>query len=256
MTRHLKLFAIEAALPLVLLVWWWFASAGSVNPFYPPLADIAQRFGELWFGPAFVTHVLPSVRNVLIGFALASAIGVLLGYLLTAVPLLGRMFDPLIYFFQAVPNVALLPVALVLLGIGPQMHTFMIVLAATPSILLNAIEGFRGLDPTLGDTMGVYPVSRMRRLLHVEIPSASPHIFAGMRTGLRRAVIMMVAAEMVGSSAGLGYFTLQSSRTFRVEEMWAGILLLGIIGYLLNVVFQFFEKRALAWYEASKGVAQ
>jgi ABC-type nitrate/sulfonate/bicarbonate transport system permease component len=74
-----------------------------------------------------------------------------------------------------------------------------------------------------------------------------------MRTGLRRAVLMMVSAELVGAEAGLGYFTLQASRTFRVTDMWAGILLLGVMGYVLNVVFQLAENRALRWYLAPRG---
>lgn len=244
--------AVAAALPVTIVVVWWLVSARSLHPFYPPLSEIFDRFATLWFGGRFVTDALPSLRNAAIGFAIASIVGALGAYAMTLWAPVGRMFGPVVYFIQAVPNTALLPAALIVLGIGANMHVAMIVLAAFPSILLNSLTGFRSIEPQLVDTMAIYPAHPIRRLLQVELPSAAPHVFAGMRTGLRRAVLMMVAAEMFGAESGIGYFTLQASRTFRTVDMWAGILLLGVIGYVANVIFQLVENRVLRWYLAPR----
>lgn len=251
MTR-VRMVLVGAILPILIVVAWWTLSAGSTNPFYPPLSSIMETFQKLWFHEPFVTNVIPSLRNAVVGFAIASVVGVLVAYLMTRWSLMGRVFTPVVYFFQSVPDTALLPVALILLGIGVKMHIAMIVVAALPSILLNAVTGFKSVDPVLRDTVRIYPASAARELWSVQMPAAAPHILAGMRTGLRRAILMMVAAELVGADRGIGYFTLQASRSFRVDDMWAGILLLGFIGYVLNVAFQIFENRVLKWYLAPR----
>jgi len=91
------------------------------------------------------------------------------------------------------------------------------------------------------------------RLRYVTLPAASPQIFAGMRTSLSLALILMVVSEMVASTNGIGYFVLQSQRTFDIPQMWAGILLVGVLGYLLNAVFTLVEHHLLRWHRGVKG---
>jgi ABC-type nitrate/sulfonate/bicarbonate transport system permease component len=101
----------------------------------------------------------------------------------------------------------------------------------------------------------VYDVSARDRLLRVTLPAASPQIFAGMRTSLSLALILMVISEMVASTNGIGYFVLQSQRSFAITEMWSGILLLGILGYVLNAVFLLIERRVLSWHRGARASA-
>ena len=119
-------------------------------------------------------------------------------------------------------------------------------------VLLNTIDGVTGIDPTLNDTARVYGVSGRQRLLRIVLPAASPQIFAGMRTSLSLALILMVISEMVASTNGIGYFVLQSQRTFAIPEMWSGILLLGILGYVLNAGFMLVERRVLRWHRGAR----
>jgi ABC-type nitrate/sulfonate/bicarbonate transport system permease component len=105
-----------------------------------------------------------------------------------------------------------------------------------------------GVDPTLRETTRVYGISERDRLWRVMLPAASPQIFAGLRTAVSLALILMVISEMVASTNGIGYFVLQSQRTFAIPEMWSGILLLGILGYVLNGIFVLIEKRVLRWH--------
>jgi ABC-type nitrate/sulfonate/bicarbonate transport system permease component len=109
-----------------------------------------------------------------------------------------------------------------------------------------------GVDPTLVDTGRVYRIPASDRLRHVVLPAAAPQIFAGMRTSLSLALILMVISEMVASSNGIGYFVLQSQRSFAIPEMWSGIILLGLLGYLFNAVFLLVERRTLAWHRGAR----
>lgn len=119
-------------------------------------------------------------------------------------------------------------------------------------VLLNTLDGVRGVEPTLRDTARVYGIPPRDRIRHVLLPAASPQIFAGMRTSLSLALILMVISEMVASTNGIGYFVLQSQRTFAIPEMWSGIVLLGLLGYALNAVFVAIERRVLRWHRGAR----
>jgi len=115
-------------------------------------------------------------------------------------------------------------------------------------ILVNAADGARNVPRERLDTARIFGVSRIDTLLSVTLPSAMPGIFAGLRTGLSIAFIMIVVSEMIGSTNGLGYYILQSQRTFAIPEMYGGIVLLAILGYCLNAGFLAVEHRVLAWH--------
>ena len=112
-------------------------------------------------------------------------------------------------------------------------------------------------DSPLAGTEGDKVTGRMirDRLLRVTLPAAAPQIFAGMRTSLSLALILMVISEMVASTNGIGFFVLQSQRSFAIPEMWAGILLLGLLGYALNLIFMLVERRVLAWHRGARASA-
>jgi ABC-type nitrate/sulfonate/bicarbonate transport system permease component len=139
--------------------------------------------------------------------------------------------------------------------VGNSMKVFIIAFVCVWPILLNTIDGVRGIDPTLADTTRVYGVPSGDRVWRVMLPAASPQIFAGMRTSLSLALILMVISEMVASTNGIGYFVLQSQRTFAIPEMWSGILLLGILGYVLNGIFALIERRVLRWHRGARASA-
>ena len=116
-------------------------------------------------------------------------------------------------------------------------------------------DGVTGIDPTMRETARSYGVSGRDRLWRIVLPAASPQIFAGMRTSLSLALILLVISEMVASTNGIGFFVLQSQRSFAIPEMWAGILLLGLLGYALNLIFLLAERRVLAWHRGARASA-
>lgn len=239
---------LEVLVPLLLLGLWAIWSADSDTFYYPPLTEILETFGETWLFERVGSDVVPSLLRLTTGYFLAVAIAVLVGIPLGLNATARRAATPIVEFLRAIPPPALLPLAIVVIGVGNSMKVAIIAFVCLWPVLLNTIDGIRGIDPTLNDTTRSYGVRGLTRLRLVVLPAASPQIFAGMRTSLSLALILMVISEMVASTNGIGFFVLQSQRSFAIPEMWSGILLLGILGYVLNLIFILVERRVLAWH--------
>jgi ABC-type nitrate/sulfonate/bicarbonate transport system permease component len=256
MSRRVLLIGVEIVVPLLVLAILWFWSAGSDVFYFPPLKDVLTTFKDTWLFDRVGSDVVPSLVRLFIGYFIAVAVGVGGGIALGLSPVLRRTTAPIVEFLRAVPAPALLPFALLVLGVGNDSKIFVIAFVCLWPILLNAVDGVAGVDPTLVDTGRVYRIPARDRLRHVVLPAAAPQIFAGMRTSLSLALILMVISEMVASSNGIGYFVLQSQRSFAIPEMWSGIILLGILGYAFNAVFLLLERRALAWHRGARAASE
>lgn len=246
---------LEITVPLGVLVAWWVWSANAGSFFFPPLRDIFEDFGDLWLFERWSSDVLPSLGRMGAGYVLA-----VLGALIVGVPLglsrtARRIVSPIVEFLRAIPPPALIPFAIVVIGVGNDMKIFIIAFVSTWPVLLNTIDGIAGIEPTLLETARVYGVRGRERLRRIILPAAMPQVFAGMRTALSLALILMVISEMVASSNGIGFFVLQAQRSFAISEMWSGIILLGLLGYVLNLIFVLFERRALAWHRGARASA-
>ncbi len=123
-------------------------------------------------------------------------------------------------------------------------------------IALNTQDGLASIDQTVIETVRSYHLRPLDRLRYAYLAAVSPRIFTGLRTSLSLAILMLVVAEMLGSTNGIGYFALHAEETFAINDMWAGILLLGILGYLLNVAFEQLERRVLRWYYGQRALLQ
>ena len=253
--RKVLELAAEIAVPLLLVavIWVWSSSSGTF--YYPPLSDVLDRFADNWLFERLGSDVWPSLRRMTLGYAIAVALGVGLGTALGASRVLRRGTAPVVEFLRSIPPPALIPFGIVVIGVGDAMKVFIIAFVCVWPVLLNTIDAINGLDPTLKDTARVYGVRGADRLLRVTLPAASPQIFAGLRLSLSLALILMVISEMVASTNGIGFFVLQSQRSFAIAEMWSGIVLLGILGYVFNLGFVLIERRVLAWHRGAKASA-
>jgi ABC-type nitrate/sulfonate/bicarbonate transport system permease component len=242
---------LEVTVPILVLVAWGLWSAGSDTYYYPPLTEILSTFADTWLFERVGSDVVPSLVRMGLGYGIAVLLGIGLGLLLGTSGRARRAAAPIVEFLRAIPPPALLPFAILVIGVGNSMKVFIIAFVCLWPILLNTIDGVTGIDPTLRETTRVYGIEGRERLGRVMLPAASPQIFAGMRTSLSLALILMVISEMVASTNGIGYFVLQSQRTFAIPEMWSGILLLGILGYTLNGAFVLIERRVLRWHRGA-----
>jgi ABC-type nitrate/sulfonate/bicarbonate transport system permease component len=241
--------AAEIAVPVAIVLAWeaWARSADS--QFWPPPSTIVSQFRDLWLLAQFRSDVVPSLVRILLGFGIGSAIGILLGIPL-GLSLWARKFAmPHVEYWRAMPPPALLPISVILLhSIGNLQKVSFIAFFCIFPVLLNTIDGVRSLDPTLVDTARAYGIPVNERIRRIVLPAAFPQISAGMRTSLSLAVIIMVVAEYFSSTSGVGYVLLISKNTFQLGPMWAAILLIGVIGYVLNLAYLLVERRLLAWH--------
>jgi len=140
------------------------------------------------------------------------------------------------------------PIAILFLGIGDEMKTFVIAWACFFPILVNTMHGVGSVDRVIVDTARTFGYRTSGIISKIILPAALPSIAAGMRISLAIGLILTVIAEMVAGNNGIGFYILDMERAFRIPEMWAGIFTLAVIGYLLNRIFVSVEERALAWY--------
>lgn len=255
MSRRLTLLLAELIVPSAVVAGWWVWSTNADSFYFPPLSEILQSFADTWLFERFSSDVLPSLGRAGAGFAIAVVVGIGGGLLLGLSRKARLTLEPIVEFLRAIPPPALIPFGILVLGIGNGMKVFIIAMVCVWPILLNAIDGVAGVDQTVLDTARIYGVRGFERLRGVIVPAALPQIFAGMRTSLSLALILMVISEMVASTNGLGFFILQAQRSFAIPEMWSGIILLGLIGYLLNLGFSIVERRALAWHRGARASA-
>lgn len=252
--RHATAVSIGLVVPVLLILLWWFASADSTSPYYPPLQEIAEKFRETWLFSHVSSDAIPSVRRMFLGYGLAIVVGVGAGLLLGRNRMLDTAFQPSIQFTRAIPAAALVPVGTVLLGIGDTPKVLIIALVCTFPILLNTIDGVRAIDSALEDVGRSFRLSRRQRILSIQLPSAAPQVFAGMRVAFAFAFIIMVVTEMVGARNGIGYVTINAQQSFQIAEMWAGVVLLGLLGAAFNLAFVLIERRVIHWhYRSRKG---
>ncbi len=246
--KTLKRFAWEIWLPVALLVTWFAVSANSQDFYWPPLSDILADFGKLWIFDAFLSDAVPSLWRLTVGFVIGAVFAIAVGLLLGAFPRLEDATRPIVEVLRATPGVALLPIMMLIFGTGDAMKVFTIALVSAWPILLNTIDGVRSVEPVLHDVASSYRLKWLEKIRFITLPAATPNIFAGMRTALSVAVVAMVVAEMVGAPGGIGYFILDSQRNFNITSMWTGIIVLGVIGYVVNKGFAALEGIVLSWH--------
>jgi ABC-type nitrate/sulfonate/bicarbonate transport system permease component len=250
--REALAIGLEIAVPIFIVAAWAALTAKGGSFVFPPLVVILERFKDIWLFKRFATDVLPSLSRLTIGYSIAMILAVGIGIPLGLSKTAQRMTMPFIEFFRSIPSPALIPFSIAVFGVGWSMKIFAISFVCIWPTLLNTIDGVRGLDVTMNETARMYRITGWLRLRHVVLPSALPQIFAGMRSSLSLAVILMVVSEMVASSEGIGFFVLQSQRSFAIADMWAGILLLGLLGYVLNSAFVLVERRILRWHRQAR----
>lgn len=233
-------------LPVVLILGWWLVSLNSTSVYFPPLPKILSSLSE-WLPKGLANDILPSLRNLLLGYAIAVVLGVAVGIALGRVHALEYAVAPILHLFRSVPPAALLPLFILAMGPTTAMRVAVIAFGSLWPTLLATIDGIRGVDPLTLDVTRIYRTSRLRRLFRVLIPAASPLILAGMKTSLAFSIILVVVSEMMASTQGIGFFIFSSQQYFNLPALWAGTIVMGVIGYVLSEIFFLAEHRLIRW---------
>ena len=229
---------------------WEAVSRGfaGLGDYVPPPSRMLGMLGQILVSGELLFHAQATLARFAGAYALAAVVAVSAGVAFGSSRVLYSFVEPLVELLRPMPSPATIPIAILFLGIGNEMKIAVTAYACTWPILLNTLDGVRGVDRVLRQTAATFGVGPWRTLFQVVIPAASPQIVTGLRVSLAIALILVTTSEMVVADDGLGFFILDLQRSFRIPEMYAAILALAVLGYLLNHAFLTIDGWVMAWH--------
>ncbi|RST05810.1 ABC transporter permease [Streptomyces sp. WAC07149] len=247
--RWLRASLLRSAAILALLALWEAAPRlGLVDAtFLPPVSEVARAWWELLGDGQLGEHTRASLTRSFGGFAIAVVVAVPLGLLIGWYRPVAAFLGPLLELFRNTAALALLPVFVLLLGIGETSKVSIVVYACVWPILLNTISAVGNADPTLVRLARSMNLSTPRLFQKVILPASVPAVFTGIRLAGAVSILVLVAAEMIGAKAGLGYLINASQFNFAIPQMYAGIVTISAIGVAFNQVLVAVERRLSLW---------
>ncbi|MFJ6562370.1 ABC transporter permease [Streptomyces sp. NPDC091412] len=243
------------ALLLVCLVAWWAVSAADLVESYlvpspgATLDLMATKSGYLWH------HSWVTTYETLLGFVIAVGVGVLAAVAMVYSSTVERTLYPILLFAQVIPKIAIAPLFVVWLGFGIAPKILIAVLIAFFPVVISMVTGLKSVDPEmiqLSQTMGA---SALQTFAKIRFPASFPHLFSGLKVAVTLAVTGAVVGEFVGANEGLGYVILQANGNLDTPMLFAGLLVMSLIGVVLFVIVEIAEKLLLPWHASRRGDA-
>jgi NitT/TauT family transport system permease protein len=228
-------------------VWSLLAWSG-VQGLPGPLA-VLERAGELIADGTLIRDIGASLRRVLLGFALGTLVAVLVGFLMGWYVIARGLIEPYVQFFRTIPPLAIIPLAVVLLGIGETPKVFVIFLAAFLTSVVATYQGVVGVDNTLISAARVLGAGDLVLFTRVVIPASTPFILVGMRVGLGASWATLVAAELIAAQQGLGYRMQNAQLYYDLPTIFVGLITIGVLGLAMDRLLLFAERRLAGWQE-------
>ena len=247
-TRY-KEWALSALLAAALLAGGeYVADSGWVSPLIMPApSEVFAAMVAGFQSGSYLADTLSTTGSLLAGFAIGTAISLILAGILISVPLLERVLNPFIVAFQSMPKVAIAPLIILWIGFGEASKIVIVVTVCFFPIMVNTMQGLRIRDRDRYELLRSLGATRWQMFRHLRLPDAMPYIFAGLHIGAIFALIGAVVSEFVGSSAGLGYAMLQAKASFDVPGVYVCLFLLMVLGVLLNAIMTRIERRVSFW---------
>ncbi|HEY8458707.1 MAG TPA: ABC transporter permease [Actinopolymorphaceae bacterium] len=232
----------------LLLVWEIAARAGLVNVrYFPAPSSIAETLGSLAASGELWSHTSVSLQRLAVGLVIGAVPGVVLGLLMGLYRPIRVTFDPLIAATYPIPKSAILPLILLIFGLGEASKIAMVAIGAFYPIAINSMAGTLEINRTHLDIAKNFGAGPWQTFRTVALPGAMPMILAGIKLGVGLSLILVVLAEMVGARSGLGYLVYYSWQIFAVQTMYAALIVIGILGFLFNVILTELERVVLPW---------
>lgn len=248
-TERMAWSVASVAVGLAIIALWQFVAWQKlVSPVFLPGPDRAWAALVEGFGSGdLMRQTLATVERMIYGWILASALGIALGALIGSSRLARVYIGPMLEFIRPLPASAMIPVAIAFFGLTKSMVLGVICFGTIWPMLLATIHGFASVEPRLIELSRVLKLTRLQVVFKIALPNALPDVFAAMRLGLTIALILSVVGEILAYQGGLGSHILEASRSFRSSELFAGVILLGLIGLVSNLVLTALEARLLRW---------
>jgi NitT/TauT family transport system permease protein/sulfonate transport system permease protein len=234
-------------------IWQLIATSGGVDPMMlTPPAEVFRSALALAKTGELYEHIHSSVVRIVTGYMLGSALGIAAGVLLGRSAFLEAFVGPILQMARAIPPLALVPLIIFWFGISEGAKIALIAWATFFPVWINTLLGVKGANPLYiraGRSLGA---SRLVLLRKVVIPAALAQIFAGMRVALSMSFTVLVAAELAGALAGLGYLIQMSALSFRIDNIFVGIVILAVLGFLADLAFMRLLYWGFPWYRAEQ----
>jgi len=221
--------------------------------YFPPTSRIASAFWDELKDGAFWSALGDTLTGWALGLAIAVGAGIVAGVLLSVIPYLREATASTIEFLRPIPSVALIPLAVLLYGTELRSVLLLVVYASFWQILIQVLYGVQDVDPVAEETARSYGLGTWARVRHVLWPSALPYVMTGVRLAAAVALILTITAELVIGAPGLGATIMVAQTSQAVPEMYALIVVTGLLGLLINVGARTVERRALAWHQSVRG---
>jgi ABC-type nitrate/sulfonate/bicarbonate transport system permease component len=220
--------------------------------YFPPSSEIGSALADQVGRPEFWTAVLDTLQGWALGLAIAAVAGVVLGILIGTSRFTREFTASTIEFLRPIPSVALIPIAVLLFGSDIESKLMLVVYAAFWQVLIQVLYGVQDVDPVAQDTARAYGLGRWARIRHVTWPTALPYVMTGLRLAAAVALILAVTAELVIGNPGLGKLLSNAQSSGAVAATYAIVVVTGILGVLVNIIFRTVERRALSWHPSQR----
>lgn len=252
-----KKFDLERTLYAVLaigcffLLWWFLTTFTAVKETTPGPVAVLKLLGESFFQPiggkVITGHLLTSLRRVLVGFSVATLIGIILGIAMGTSRWAEAIIKPIFELLRPIPPIAWISLVILFFGIGETSKYILCGIGAFTNVTLNAYTGAQNVDPELIGCARMLGTSERDIFFRVILPSCTPQIFAGMQVALSTSWMAVLAAEMVGAQEGCGWMIQRGSDTLNITLVMVGMIVIGIVGMLLAALMRTIERRLCSW---------
>lgn len=251
LTKTLNIFAAFYSLLMVITVWEVIARSGLIPFFFlPPLSVIASTFASQIAEGLLLQHALLTIFRAVAGFAIAVAVGVMLGIGMARFKVVHWFFDPIVALALPMPTLTLVPAFILWFGIGHEPKILLVALSCVWPMAVSTYNGARNVDPLLIWSARMMGTPGRRLLWKVVMPAATPYIFNGMQVALPISLIVAFVFEMVAGGGGLGFLEILAARFFRAPELFSALFAILIIGFAFDRVLLKIRSRVLIWLEA------
>jgi NitT/TauT family transport system permease protein len=236
------------------IIWHLATTVGGVSPqVLPPLADVAESARRgLWDGLLY-PHISFTIGSTLTGIAIGATLGLITAILVNESALLEDAIYPVVTAIQSVPKVAIAPLIIVYFGLGMASKVFTVALLSFFPVFVNAVAGFKSVDPELLDLFRTFKASRLHVLLNVRLPAAGAYLFNGIRIGIIYGIIGCITSEFVASTRGLGFIIKSRAGELDVSLMFVCIFVLSACAAATIAVLTALERRTLFWIPRNTG---
>jgi ABC-type nitrate/sulfonate/bicarbonate transport system, permease component len=248
--RLVYFFEKSFVILIVIVTWELIPRLNLADSFIlPPFSTVVGSLIKLLLSGELLVHLWASLQRATVGFLLAAILGVPLGVAMGWFAKVERMIDPLFQILRNTSVLAMFPIFILVFGLGEASKTAIIFWGSLWPVLINSIDGVKNIEPILikaARSMGVANFTLFRKVI---LPAVVPSILTGLRLSAGMSVIILVAAEMVGANRGLGFYIFYEQQKYEVPQMYAGIVTIALLGFLVNYLLIRLEKYLTKWKE-------